>query len=38
MVAYQQGHLEHWFFGREIDEIVRRLPCSVLLVQKKIGA
>ena len=37
MIAYQQGLLEHWLFGRELDEIVRKMPCSVLLVQKKIG-
>lgn len=37
MIAYQQGLLEHWMFGRELDEIVRKMPCSVLLVQKKIG-
>jgi hypothetical protein len=24
-------------FGRELDEIVRKMPCSVLLVEKKIG-
>ncbi len=37
MVAYQQWHVEHWLFGRGIDEVVRRMPCSVLLVHKKIG-
>jgi nucleotide-binding universal stress UspA family protein len=37
MIAYQQWLLEHWLFGRELDEIVRKMPCSVLLVQKKIG-
>ena len=35
MLAYEQWRLEHLFFGRELDEIVRRMPCSVLLVQKK---
>jgi universal stress protein A len=37
MLSYQQWRLEHWLFGRGIDEIVRTMPCSVLLVQKKIG-
>jgi universal stress protein A len=37
MIAYQQWLLEHWLFGRELDEIVRKMPCSVLLVQKRIG-
>ena len=36
MLAYEQWRLEHFFFGREIHEIVRRMPCSVLLVQKKL--
>jgi universal stress protein A len=38
MIAYEQGRIEHWLFGRGTDEIVRRMPCSVLLVEKKIGA
>jgi universal stress protein A len=37
MLAYEQGKIEHWLFGRGTDEIVRKMPCSVLLVQKKIG-
>jgi nucleotide-binding universal stress UspA family protein len=38
MLSYQQWRLEHWLFGRGIDEVVRKMPCSVLLVQKEIGA
>ena len=38
VLAYQQWLLEHWLFGRGLDEIVRKMPCSVLLVEKKIGA
>jgi nucleotide-binding universal stress UspA family protein len=37
MLSYQQWRLEHWLFGRGMDEIVRMMPCSVLLIQKKIG-
>jgi nucleotide-binding universal stress UspA family protein len=37
MLSYPQWKLEHWLFGRGIDEIVRTMPCSVLLVQKEIG-
>ena len=37
MLSYQQWRLEHWLFGRGLDEIVRRMPCSVLLIEKKIG-
>jgi universal stress protein A len=36
MSSYEQWHLEHLLFGREIHEIVRRMPCSVLLVQQKL--
>ncbi len=38
MIAYEQGRIEHWLFGRGTDEIVRRMPCAVLLVEKKIGS
>lgn len=37
MLAYEQWRLEHWLFGRGLDELVRKVPCSVLLVPKKIG-
>ncbi len=37
MLAYEQWRLEHWLFGRETDEIIRKMPCSVLLVRKEIG-
>jgi universal stress protein A len=38
MLSYQQWLLEHWLFGRGLDEIVRKMPCSVFLIEKKIGA
>ena len=37
MLSYQQWRLEHWLFGHGLDELVRKMPCTVLLVQKKIG-
>jgi nucleotide-binding universal stress UspA family protein len=37
MLAHEEGHLEHLLFGRSIDRIVRKLPCSVLLVKKEPG-
>ncbi len=37
MSAYEQWRLEHLLFGREIHEIVRRMPCSVFLVQQKLS-
>ena len=37
MLAHEEGHLEHLFFGRSIDRIIRKLPCSVMLVKKEPG-
>ncbi|WP_243373097.1 universal stress protein [Geotalea sp. SG265] len=31
--AHEEGRLEHLLFGGENDALVRRLPCSVLLVK-----
>ena len=35
MLAHEEGRLEHLLFGRSIDRIVRKLPCSVMLVKKE---
>jgi len=35
MLAHEEGRLEHLLFGRLNDELVRRLPCSLLLVKKE---
>ncbi len=35
MLAHEEGRLEHFLFGRSNEEIVRRMPCSVLLVKKE---
>ena len=37
MLAHEEGHLEHLLFGRSIDRIIRKLPCSVMLVKKEPG-
>jgi len=37
MLAHEEGRLEHLFFGRSIDRIVRKLPCSVMLVKQEPG-
>ena len=34
MLAHEEGRLEHFLFGRCNEELVRRMPCSVLLVKK----
>ena len=35
MYAHEEGRLEHVLFGREQDKIIRRMPCSILLVKKE---
>jgi universal stress protein A len=35
MLAHEEGHLEHLLFGRSIDRIIRKLPCSVMLVKSE---
>jgi nucleotide-binding universal stress UspA family protein len=35
MLAHEEGRLEHALFGGENDAIIRRLPCSMLLVKKE---
>jgi universal stress protein A len=37
MLAHEEGRLEHFLFGRSNEEIVRRIPCSILLVKKEPG-
>jgi nucleotide-binding universal stress UspA family protein len=31
--SHEEGRLEHLLFGRENDAIIRRLPCSVLVLK-----
>jgi universal stress protein A len=33
MAAHEEGRLEHFLFGHCNDEIIRKMPCSVLLVK-----
>lgn len=33
MLAHKEGRLEHFLFGRTNEEIVRRMPCAVMLVK-----
>jgi universal stress protein A len=37
MLAHEEGHLEHFLFGRSNEELIRRMPCSILLVKKEPG-
>jgi nucleotide-binding universal stress UspA family protein len=34
MLAHEEGRLEHFLFGRTNDDILRKLPASILLVKK----
>jgi nucleotide-binding universal stress UspA family protein len=35
MLAHQEGVLEHMLFDQDNDAIIRRLPCSILLLKKE---
>ncbi|MCB2180556.1 MAG: universal stress protein [Desulfobulbaceae bacterium] len=37
MLAHEEGHVEHFLFGRSNDELVRKMPCSIMLVKKEPG-
>ena len=37
MLAHEEGHIEHALFGGENDAIIRKMPCSILLVKKEPG-
>ncbi len=38
MPAHEENRLEHFLFGRINDALIRRLPCSILLVRQDGGA
>ena len=35
MPAHEEHRLEHYFTGRVMDKLVRKMPCSILLVKQK---
>jgi len=35
MLAHEEGHLEHFLFGRSNGELILKMPCSILLVKKE---
>jgi universal stress protein A len=37
MLAHEEGRMEDLFFNRSNDELVRRMPCSIMLVKKEPG-
>ena len=37
LLAHKEGRLEDLFFGRSNDELIRKMPCSIMLVKKEPG-
>jgi nucleotide-binding universal stress UspA family protein len=37
MLAHEEGRLEHFLFGRSNEELIRKMPCTILLVKKEPG-
>ena len=37
MLAHEEGHLEHFLFGRSNHELVLKMPCSIMLIKKEPG-
>lgn len=35
LLAHEMGRLEHTLFGSDNDAIIRKIPCSILLVKKE---
>lgn len=38
MAAHEEGRLEHFLYGRCTEEIIRKMPCSILLVKAEQAA
>ena len=34
MLGHKEGHLEHFLLGNDNEKIIRKMPCSVLLVKR----
>jgi len=34
LLAHKESHLEHFLFGRSNNEIIRNMPCSILMVKE----
>ncbi|HTZ18164.1 MAG TPA: universal stress protein [Dissulfurispiraceae bacterium] len=37
MLAHEEWRLEHFLFGRSTEEVIRKMPCSVLLVKEDLS-
>ena len=36
LLAHEEGRLEHLLFGRTNEELLRKIPCSILFVKKEL--
>ena len=37
MLAHEEGRVEDLFLNKSNDELVRKMPCSIMLVKKEPG-
>jgi universal stress protein A len=37
MLSHEEGHLEHFLFGRSNHDLIIKMPCAILLVKKEPG-
>ncbi len=37
LLAHEEGHLEHFLFGRSNHELILKMPCSILFIKKEPG-
>ncbi len=35
MLAHEEGHIEHFLFGKSNHELILKMPCSILLIKKE---
>ncbi|MGD0400257.1 MAG: universal stress protein [Syntrophobacteraceae bacterium] len=36
ILAHEEGHMEHLLFGRENEDLIRKMPSSIMLVKKNL--
>ena len=36
MLSHEEGRIEHFLYGHDNDKVIRRMPCSILLVKEKL--
>ncbi|MDA8168964.1 MAG: universal stress protein [Nitrospiraceae bacterium] len=37
MVGHEEGRLEHFLFGHSNEQIIRKMPCSILILKQEPG-